>query len=81
MKKSDQQSRSEWGGKRKGAGAPYGNASAVKHGERCRQAFFPLEGGDNLSTLARIRARNLMLAERLGQLLQNTPCGRQSGIA
>lgn len=73
MKKPDQQSRSGWGGKRKGAGAPYGNTNAVKHGERSRQVFFPLEGGEKLSPLAINRARNLMLAERLGQLLQNPP--------
>ena len=32
MKKTDQQSRSGWGGKRTGAGAPYGNTNALKHG-------------------------------------------------
>lgn len=73
MKKVNQQSRSGWGGKRAGAGAPYGNTNAVKHGERSRQAFFPFEGDDQLSPLVRNRARNLMIAERLGQLLQNHP--------
>lgn len=73
MKKPDQQSRSGWGGKRKGAGAPYGNTNAVKHGERSRRAFFPLEGGEALSPLVRNYARNLMLAEQLGKLLQESP--------
>lgn len=73
MGKGNQQSRSGWGGKRTGAGAPYGNTNAVKHGERSRRAFFPLEGGDELPPLARNRARNLILAERLGQLWQNPP--------
>lgn len=73
MKKTDQQSSSGWGGKRKGAGAPYGNTNAVKHGERSRQAFFPLLGEENLSPLVRNRARNLILAERLGELLALSP--------
>ena len=73
MKKNSQQSRSGWGGKRKGAGAPLGNTNAVKHGERSRRAFFPFEGGEALSPLVRNRARNLMLAERYGLLLANNP--------
>lgn len=73
MKKADQQSRSGWGGKRKGAGAPSGNTNAVKHGERSRRAFFPLEGGDDLSPLVQNRVRNLILAERLGFLIQVYP--------
>lgn len=73
MKKPDQQSRSGWGGKRTGAGAPYGNTNAVKHGERSRRAFFPLEGGDELSPLLKNRVRNLMLSEHLGLLIQSDP--------
>lgn len=71
--KTDQQSRSGWGGKRTGAGAPYGNTNAVKHGERSRRAFFPLEGADELSPLLKNRVRNLMLAEHLGLLIQSDP--------
>lgn len=73
MKKPDQQLRSGWGGKRTGAGAPYGNTNAVKHGERSRRAFFPLEGVDELSLLVKNRVRNLMLAEHLGPLIQSDP--------
>lgn len=73
MIKPSQQSRSGWGGKRKGAGAPYGNTNAVTHGERSRRAFFPLEGGDDLSPLVKNRVRNLLLAERFGQLLKANP--------
>ncbi|MFA1654750.1 hypothetical protein ACDX31_11170 [Klebsiella quasipneumoniae] len=73
MKKPDQQSRSGWGGKRTGSGAPYGNTNAVKHGERSRRAFFPLEGGDELSPLVKNRVRNLLLAEHLGLLIQSDP--------
>ncbi|EPH6115638.1 MULTISPECIES: hypothetical protein [Enterobacteriaceae] len=73
MKKTRQQSRSGWGGKRKGAGAPFGNTNAVKHGERSRRAFFPVEGEDALSPLVRNRTRNLILAERYGQLLLTHP--------
>nr|DAY62043.1 MAG TPA: hypothetical protein [Caudoviricetes sp.] len=76
MKKSDQQSRSGWGGKRTGAGAPYGNTNAVKHGERSRRAFFPLEGVDELSPLVKNRVRNLILAEHLGPLMQSVPAYR-----
>lgn len=49
MKKTDQQSSSGWGGKRKGAGAPYGNTNAVKHGERSRQAFPSFRRGKSFS--------------------------------
>ncbi|MEI7253527.1 hypothetical protein [Dickeya dadantii] len=73
MKKTRQQSRLGWGGRRKGAGAPPGNTNAVKHGERSRRAFFPLEGDDDLSPLLRNRVRNLLLAERFGQLLKANP--------
>ncbi len=81
MKKPDQQSRSGWGGKRTGAGAPYGNTNAVKHGERSRRAFFPLEdcenfpqkGCESLSPLETNRVRNLLLAERFGQLSKANP--------
>jgi hypothetical protein len=68
MKKSNQQSRSGWGGKRAGAGAPYGNTNTVKHGERSRRAFFPLEGDESLTPLSGLRARNLLLAEALGMM-------------
>ncbi|MEH5014635.1 hypothetical protein [Phytobacter diazotrophicus] len=73
MKKPDQQSRSGWGGRRKGAGAPPGNTNAVRHGERSRRAFFPLEGEEAFSPLVRNRIRNLILAERHGQLLLTHP--------
>ena len=73
LKKTDQQSRSGWGGRRKGAGAPPGNTNAVKHGERSRRAFFPLDGADDLPPLVRNRVRNLLLAERFGQLLKANP--------
>ncbi|MGG5930777.1 hypothetical protein [Salmonella enterica] len=39
-KESNKQSKSGWGGKRAGAGAPFGNNNAVKHGERSSLAFF-----------------------------------------
>lgn len=68
MEKSNQQSRSGWGGKRAGAGAPYGNTNAVKHGERSRRAFFPIEGEECRSPLVNLRMRNLMLAEYLGKM-------------
>lgn len=68
MKKSNQQSRSGWGGKRAGAGAPYGNTNAVKHGERSRRAFFPIEGEERRPPLVNLRMRNLMLAECLGKM-------------
>ncbi|EIQ4465909.1 hypothetical protein LU431_001592 [Salmonella enterica] len=68
MKKMDKQSRSGWGGKRTGTGAPYGNTNAVKHGERSRRAFFPLEGEERLTPLVGLRARNLILAERIGEM-------------
>ncbi|WP_263065379.1 hypothetical protein [Dickeya dadantii] len=70
-KKQNQQSRSSgWGGKRIGAGAPVGNTNAVKHGERSRQAFFPLAGdNERFTQLQLLRARNLRLAERVGELM------------
>ena len=68
MKKPDQQSRSGWGGKRAGAGAPYGNTNVVKHGERSRRACFSLEGGESLTPLSGMRACNLLLAEELGAM-------------
>lgn len=68
MKKSNQQSRSGWGGKRAGAGAPLGNTNAVKHGERSRQAFFTLDGAEHLPPLISLRANNLVIAERIGEL-------------
>lgn len=49
------------------------NTNAVKHGERSRRAFLPLEGGDELSPLLKNRVRNLMLAEHLGLLIQSDP--------
>ncbi|WP_337049369.1 hypothetical protein [Serratia fonticola] len=66
MAKSNQQSRSGWGGKRTGAGAPLGNMNAVKHGERSRRAFFPLPGSEQLPPLIGLRVRNLLLAEHIG---------------
>ncbi|EOZ4486226.1 TPA: hypothetical protein ACWV6M_005320 [Salmonella enterica subsp. enterica serovar Muenchen] len=67
-KESNKQSRSGWGGKRTGAGAPFGNNNAVKHGERSSLAFFPLEGEERLTPLVWLRARNLILAERIGEM-------------
>ncbi|WP_240635072.1 hypothetical protein [Brenneria salicis] len=62
-KKHHQQSRSSgWGGKRTGAGTLVGNTNAVKHGERSRQAFFPLAGDNGQFTpLQLLRVRNLLL--------------------
>ncbi|AFR03027.1 hypothetical protein [Pectobacterium carotovorum] len=73
-KKHNQQSRSSgWGGKRTGAGAPIGNTNALKHGERNRQAFFPLAGDNGQFTpLQLLRARNLLLAERVGELMHRS---------
>lgn len=73
-KKHDQQSRSSgWGGKRAGAGAPVGNTNAVKHGERSRQAFFPLAGDNGRFTpLQLLRVRNLLPAERVGELMHRS---------
>lgn len=73
MKKSNQQSRSGWGGKRAGAGAPLGNMNAVKHGERSRRAFFTLDGAEQLPPLVSLRANNLAIAERIGELLRIEP--------
>lgn len=68
MEKASKQSRSGWGGKRTGAGSPYGNTNAVKHGERSRRAFLPLEGEERLTPLIGLRVRNLILAERVGKM-------------
>ncbi|WP_419235840.1 hypothetical protein [Serratia fonticola] len=73
MKKPNQQSRSGWGGKRAGAGAPLGNTNAVKHGERSRQAFFTLAGAENSPPLVSLRVSNLAIAERAGELLRIEP--------
>ena len=73
MKKTNQQSRSSWGGRRKGAGAPPGNTNAVKHGERSRRACFAI--GENeeyeasITPLTAMRIRNLLLAEHLGYMI------------
>ncbi|EKN4802370.1 hypothetical protein FG446_003634 [Yersinia enterocolitica] len=69
--KTSKQSRSGWGGRRAGAGAPYGNTNAVKHGERSKRAFFPLEGEEQRSLLVNLRVRNLILAEQLGKMNQS----------
>lgn len=70
MKKTNQQSRSGWGGRRKGAGAPPGNTNAVKHGERSRRALFMLEGCEDMPPLVALRAGSLVIAERYGELRQ-----------
>lgn len=72
-KNSNQQSRSGWGGRRAGAGAPLGNTNAVKHGERSRLAFLPLLGGEPLPPLVSMRASNLILAGRVGELQISNP--------
>lgn len=72
-KNSSQQSRSGWGGRRAGAGAPLGNTNAVKHGERSRLAFFPLAGGEQLPPLVSMRASNLIIAGRVGELQISNP--------
>lgn len=67
--KRDQQSRSGWGGKRPGAGAPFGNMNAVKHGERSKRAFLPLDSNaEQLTPLVALRVRNLMMAGRFIEL-------------
>lgn len=71
MKKTNQQSRSGWGGRRKGAGAPPGNANAVKHGERSRRAGLALSYGGKLPQLVALRAGSLVLAERYGELTRS----------
>ncbi|MDK2377302.1 hypothetical protein [Serratia fonticola] len=73
MAKSNQQSKSGWGGKRPGAGAPLGNTNAVKHGERSRRAFTSLVGRGQLPPLVSLRASNLMIAERVGELSRLMP--------
>ncbi len=50
-----------------------GNTNAVKHGERSRRAFFPLRGVGQLPPLVSLRARNLMVAERVGELSRLMP--------
>ena len=72
-KNSNQQSRSGWGGRRAGAGAPRGNTNAVKHGERSRLAFFPLAGGEQLPLLVSMRASNLIITGRVGELQISDP--------
>ncbi|EAA7986695.1 hypothetical protein BRR54_09825 [Salmonella enterica] len=72
--KSNKQSRSRWGGKRAGAGAPFGNNNAVKHGERSSLAFFPLEGAEHLTQLQALRARNLMLCEWIRDIYHEHGC-------
>ncbi|EKL0021315.1 hypothetical protein PP664_000724 [Salmonella enterica] len=73
-KESNKQSRSGWGGKRAGAGAPFGNNNAVKHGERSSLAFFPLEGAEHLTPLQALRARNLMLCTWIGDIYREHGC-------
>ncbi|EJC4647164.1 TPA: hypothetical protein MPK85_004973 [Salmonella enterica] len=73
-KESNKQSRSGWGGKRAGAGAPFGNNNAVKHGERSSLAFFPLEGAGHLTPLQALRARNLMLCTWIGDIYREHSC-------
>lgn len=74
IQNANQQSRSGWGGKRQGAGAPRGNTNAVKHGERTRRAFFPIPIDDaRLTPLVALKVRNLMLAERYGELIRESP--------
>lgn len=73
IKKTNQQSRCGWGGKRAGAGAPVGNTNAVKHGERSRLAFLPLLGGEPLPPLVSMRASNLIIAGRVGELQIRDP--------
>lgn len=50
-----------------------GNTNAVKHGERSRQAFFTLAGAENSPPLVSLRASNLAIAERAGELLRIEP--------
>lgn len=71
---SNKQSKSGWGGKRAGAGAPFGNNNAVKHGERSSLAFFPLEGAEHLTPLQALRARNLMLCTWIGEIYREHGC-------
>ncbi|WP_252402370.1 hypothetical protein [Escherichia coli] len=70
MKKTTKQSKGGWGGKRAGAGAPFGNTNAVKHGERSQRAFFPLPDEDTRPEIVNLRCRNLMLADYMGQMMQ-----------
>ncbi|EMV0393008.1 hypothetical protein AABH71_005093 [Salmonella enterica] len=73
-KESNKQSKSGWGGKRAGAGAPFGNNNAVKHGERSSLAFFPLEGAEHLTPLQALRARNLMLCSWIADIYREHGC-------
>lgn len=73
-KESNKQSRAGWGGKRAGAGAPFGNNNAVKHGERSSLAFFPLEGAEHLTPLQALRVRNLMLCTWIGDIYRERDC-------
>ncbi|MCL2898622.1 hypothetical protein [Brenneria tiliae] len=44
----------------------------MKHGERSRQAFFPFAGDHGQFTpLELLRVRNLLLAERVGELMRS----------
>ncbi len=73
-KEINKQSKSGWGGKRAGAGAPFGNNNAVKHGERSSLAFFPLEGAEHLTPLQALRARNLMLCTWIAEIYREHGC-------
>lgn len=73
-KESNKQSKSGWGGKRAGAGAPFGNNNAVKHGERSSLAFFPLEGEEDMEPLFALRVRNLLLATWIGEIYRERGC-------
>ncbi|WP_431224468.1 hypothetical protein ACQ86O_05740 [Serratia sp. L9] len=50
-----------------------GNTNAVKHGERSRRAFSSLVGSGQLPPLVSLRASNLMIAERVGELSRLMP--------
>lgn len=73
-KESNKQSKFGWGGKRAGAGAPFGNNNAVKHGERSSLAFFPLEGEEDMEPLFALRVRNLLLATWIGEIYREHGC-------
>lgn len=40
----------------------------MKHGERSRRAFFPLDLDEDVTPLVAMRIRNLLVAEDLGQM-------------
>lgn len=45
----------------------------MKHGEPSRQAFFPLAGdNERFTPLQLLRVRNLLLAERIGELMHRS---------